>query len=138
MRPTCEPTSAPPFEPAQISLTSVNAAAALTLWALLGFEAASIASRNVRDPARTVPRATIIGTLVVGVLYLLVATPVPADEYSVAEDKSVWLRALLDLRVVRAGAAPSWMDRGPSSAAGSVGPESWLRQKLIGSPPADA
>ena len=73
---TGEPTAAPPFEPARINLTSVNAAAALTLWALLGFEAASIASRNVRDPARTVPRATIIGTLVVGVLYLLVATPV--------------------------------------------------------------
>lgn len=73
---TDQPTALPPFDSAQISLPSVNAAAALTLWALLGFEAASIASRNVRDPARTVPRATIIGTLIVGVLYLLVATPV--------------------------------------------------------------
>jgi APA family basic amino acid/polyamine antiporter len=71
-----QPTAAPPFDSAQISLSSVNAAAALTLWALLGFEAASIASRNVKDPARNVPRATVIGTLVVGVLYLLVATPV--------------------------------------------------------------
>lgn len=73
---TGEPTAAQPFDAAQISLNSVNAAAALTLWALLGFEAASIASRNVRDPARNVPRATIIGTLVVGLIYLLVATPV--------------------------------------------------------------
>ena len=73
---TDQPTAAPAFDSAAISLTSVNAAAALTLWALLGFEAASIASRNVRDPARNVPRATIIGTLVVGVIYLLVATPV--------------------------------------------------------------
>lgn len=71
-----QPTATPKFDSAQISLSSVNAAAALTLWALLGFEAASIASRNVKDPARNVPRATIIGTLVVGVLYLLVATPV--------------------------------------------------------------
>lgn len=71
-----QPTATPPFDSAQISLSSVNAAAALTLWALLGFEAASIASRNVKDPARTVPRATVIGTLIVGVLYLLVATPV--------------------------------------------------------------
>jgi len=73
---TGEPTSAPPFDSTQINLTSVNAAAALTLWAMLSFEAASVASRNVRDPARTVPRATIIGTFVVGVIYLLVATPV--------------------------------------------------------------
>lgn len=73
---TDQPTATPPYDPAQISLPSVNAAAALTLWALLGFEAASIASRNVKDPARTIPRATVIGTLIVGVLYLLVATPV--------------------------------------------------------------
>lgn len=73
---TDQPTATVPFDSAQISLTSVNAAAALTLWALLGFEAASIASRNVVDPARTVPRATMVGTLIVGLLYLLVATPV--------------------------------------------------------------
>ncbi|HET9334805.1 MAG TPA: amino acid permease [Sphingomicrobium sp.] len=83
---TDQPTATVPFETAEISLTSVNAAAALTLWALLGFEAASIASRNVIDPARNVPRATIIGTLIVGALYLLVATPVtmflPQDQVS--------------------------------------------------------
>jgi APA family basic amino acid/polyamine antiporter len=80
------PTKMPPFDSAAISLTSVNTAAALTLWALLGFEAASIASRNVRDPARTIPRATLAGTLIVGVFYLLVATPVtmflPVSEVS--------------------------------------------------------
>jgi APA family basic amino acid/polyamine antiporter len=73
---TGEPRSTPPFEASDISLSSVNAAAALTLWAMLSFEAASVASRNVRDPARNVPRATIIGTLAVGLIYLLVATPV--------------------------------------------------------------
>ena len=36
-------------------------------------------------------------------LALLVAAPVRADDYAVAEDKSVWLRALLDLRIVRRG-----------------------------------
>lgn len=78
------PTAAPPFESADISLSAINAAGALTLWALLGFEAASIATRNVKDPARNIPRATLIGTLIVGVIYLLTATPVtlfmPADE----------------------------------------------------------
>ena len=70
------PTAAPAFAASEISLSSVNTAAALTLWALLGFEAASIGARNVRNPARNVPRATIIGTLIVGAIYLLTATPV--------------------------------------------------------------
>ena len=73
---TGEPTSAPPFDQSELSLSSINSAAALTLWAMLSFEAASVASRNVRDPARNVPRATIIGTLIAGLIYLLVATPV--------------------------------------------------------------
>jgi APA family basic amino acid/polyamine antiporter len=71
-----QPTAAPAFDREEISLSSVNAAAALTLWAMLSFEVAAVSSRNVRDPARTVPRATIIGTLIAGLIYLLVATPV--------------------------------------------------------------
>lgn len=77
-------TAMPAFEMAALDISAINAAGAITLWALLGFEAASIASRNVRDPARNVPRATVIGTLIVGVIYLLTATPVtlflPADQ----------------------------------------------------------
>jgi APA family basic amino acid/polyamine antiporter len=65
-----------PLRPEDLSLDRINAAAALTLWAMLGVEAASIASRTVRDPERTVPRATLVGTLVVGLIYLLVSTPV--------------------------------------------------------------
>ena len=38
--------------------------AALTLWAFLGLECATVPAESVRDPARTVPRATWIGTLV--------------------------------------------------------------------------
>lgn len=66
----------PAYRAADITIGSVNSAATLTLWALLGFEAASIATRAVRDPQRNVPRATIIGTLIVGLLYLATATPV--------------------------------------------------------------
>ena len=82
------PTAMPEFAAAELSLLSINAAGALTLWALLGFEAASIAARNVENPARNVPRATLLGTLIVGILYLLVATPVtlflPASEVAVS------------------------------------------------------
>jgi hypothetical protein len=35
------------------------------------------------------------------------------DDYAVEPEHGVSLRALLDLRIVRAGQAPSWMDRGP-------------------------
>jgi hypothetical protein len=34
-------------------------------------------------------------------------------QYDVEPEDRVWLRALLDLRVVRGGAAPSWTDHGP-------------------------
>lgn len=69
-------TATVPYRSEDISLAGVSGAAAITLWALLGFEAASIGARKVKDPERNVPRATIIGTLLVGVIYLLVATPV--------------------------------------------------------------
>ncbi|MBO9518458.1 MAG: amino acid permease [Porphyrobacter sp.] len=65
-----------PFEPQAISLTALNGAAALTLWALLGFECASIAAAQVRDPAVNVPRATMWGTGLTGVLYLTVCSAI--------------------------------------------------------------
>lgn len=76
-------TAAPAFRAEEISLDAINSAAAISLWAMLGFEAAAWASRNVRDPRRNVPRATLYGTLAVGLLYLGVTTAVmllePAD-----------------------------------------------------------
>jgi len=77
----------PPFE--GLSLGSVNEAAALTLWAMLGIEAAAWASRTVRDPARNVPRATLYGTLIVGLFYLLVSAAIiflmPAAEVAASD-----------------------------------------------------
>jgi APA family basic amino acid/polyamine antiporter len=48
------------------------AAAAIALYAMLGFESAAIAAGRVRDPERTIPRATLIGTLVVAGLYVAI------------------------------------------------------------------
>jgi basic amino acid/polyamine antiporter, APA family len=59
-----------------LNLGSINAAAALTLWALLGFESASLAADKVEDPERTVPRATLVGTAITGILYLLVCSAI--------------------------------------------------------------
>lgn len=68
--------SLPPFDPALLDGTQLNAAATLTLWALLGFECASVAAARVRDPAVNVPRATLWGTALTGVLYLFVCSAI--------------------------------------------------------------
>ncbi len=65
-----------PFPPQGLSAGAVTASAALTLWALLGFESASTAADKVADPDRNIPRATMIGTLATGLLYLLVCSGV--------------------------------------------------------------
>jgi basic amino acid/polyamine antiporter, APA family len=54
--------------------SSIHAAAALTLWALLGFESASLAAEKIDDPARNIPRATLWGTGLTGLLYLAVCS----------------------------------------------------------------
>jgi APA family basic amino acid/polyamine antiporter len=64
------------FAPTPVSPSNVAAAAALTLWALLGFECASVPAGRVKDPARTIPRATLIGTLAVGLIYLAASSAV--------------------------------------------------------------
>ena len=49
---------------------------ALTMWAFLGLEAASVPSGSIRDPKRNVPRTTIIGVLLAGVSMMLACTVV--------------------------------------------------------------
>ena len=73
-----------PFNPSGQPLLSVTTTvAALTLWAFLGLEAATVPSGVIRDPERTVPRATVMGVLIAGVATLLTCTVVigllPAD-----------------------------------------------------------
>ncbi len=66
-----------PFNPSGESLIGVTTAtAAITLWAFLGFEAATIPSASIKDPERTVPRATIIGMLIAGIATMLTCTVV--------------------------------------------------------------
>ncbi len=73
-----------PFPDDGLSLPAVNAAAALTLWAMVGFEAACAASGKIADPERNVPRATFLGALLTGIIYLIVCSGVtlmlPANE----------------------------------------------------------
>jgi APA family basic amino acid/polyamine antiporter len=73
-----------PFNPSGESLpNAVQATVALTLWGFLGLEAATIPAGAIRDAERTVPRATVLGTLLAGLATILACTAVlgllPAD-----------------------------------------------------------
>jgi APA family basic amino acid/polyamine antiporter len=80
------------FEPAAFTLPPVGdvpvagqiiATMTLTLWAFLGLETATIPADSVKDPARTIPRATIVGTAAAAVIYIVatvgVMSLVPGD-----------------------------------------------------------
>jgi basic amino acid/polyamine antiporter, APA family len=60
------------------SYRALDLSTAMTLCfsALIGFEAASLAAERVRDPARNILRATLYGTVVTGLLYVLVCNGV--------------------------------------------------------------
>ena len=55
-----------PFVASEIDSGQLGGAAALTLFALLGFECASVAAGKVENPAVNVPRATLWGTALTG------------------------------------------------------------------------
>jgi APA family basic amino acid/polyamine antiporter len=68
------------FEPAEAiashPVSSTTAAVTLTLWAFLGLESATIPAEEVREPRRTIPRATLIGTVAIAILYMASTTAV--------------------------------------------------------------
>jgi APA family basic amino acid/polyamine antiporter len=49
----------------------INAAATLALWAFIGLESATVPAEEVKHPEKTIPQATILGTLATAVLYLV-------------------------------------------------------------------
>jgi APA family basic amino acid/polyamine antiporter len=57
-------------------LGGVTAAATLTLWAFIGLESATVPAEEVTNPERTVPRATVIGTVVTTLVYILATVAV--------------------------------------------------------------
>lgn len=57
-------------------LAGLATAVTLTLFPLVGFEAAGVAAERVRDPARNIMRASMAGTLVTGLLYILVCSAI--------------------------------------------------------------
>jgi APA family basic amino acid/polyamine antiporter len=65
-----------PVPPVPVGLNGIAGAAALTLWAMLGFECATVPAQRVVNPERNIPRATIAGTLIAGLIYLAASSAV--------------------------------------------------------------
>lgn len=63
-----------PFPAEGLSIAAIGASATLTLWALVGFESASVAGDKVDRPERNIPGATLIGTGATGFIYLFVCS----------------------------------------------------------------
>ena len=99
---------------------AIGSAMAICLFSYLGVETAAVAAGKVRDPARNVPRATVLGTLGSAVVYLLsmiavfgiVPTTVLAEDankasYSVAANMMAggghWAGDLMALAVIVSG-----------------------------------
>lgn len=63
---------------------AINLCVAATLFAFIGVEAATIPASHVRDPEKTIPRATLLGTVIAAVVYIACTTAVmgllPASE----------------------------------------------------------
>ena len=63
------PNAGPPWH-------AINFCVAATLFAFIGVEAATIPAAHVRDPERTIPRATLLGTVIAAVVYIACTTAV--------------------------------------------------------------
>ncbi len=62
----------PPATP--LTLGGTLAASTIALFAMLGLESATVPAGRVQDPGRTIPRATLAGTLIAAVVYIAVST----------------------------------------------------------------
>lgn len=66
------------------TLGAIHASAALTLWALLGLESATVPASKVENPERNIPLATLWGTVAASVIYILACSVVvmliPSEE----------------------------------------------------------
>ena len=64
-------TAHPPVTP--LSLGAVMSAATIALFAMLGIESASVPAARVDHPSRTIPRSTMVGTVLAALVYIVVS-----------------------------------------------------------------
>jgi APA family basic amino acid/polyamine antiporter len=67
-----EPEHFRPFNPSGASpISALTATVTLTLWAFLGLESGTVPAGDVRDASRTIPRATMLGTIITAAIYII-------------------------------------------------------------------
>ena len=67
-----EPEHFRPFNPSGASpISALTATVTLTLWAFLGLESGTVPAGDVRDASRTIPRATMLGTMITAAIYII-------------------------------------------------------------------
>jgi APA family basic amino acid/polyamine antiporter len=94
---------------------TVSAVVTLTLWAFLGLESCTIPAASIDNPQRTIPRATITGTLLTAILYVsstvgvmsLIDPAVLSDSPAPFADAARTLAGSAAGRAIAAGAAIS-------------------------------
>jgi APA family basic amino acid/polyamine antiporter len=63
---------------------AISSAAVLALWAFIGLESATVPAEEVKNPEKTIPRATMLGTLITTLVYLVATVAImgiiPANE----------------------------------------------------------
>lgn len=63
---------------------AISSAAVLALWAFIGLESATVPAEEVKDPEKTIPRATMLGTFITTMVYLVATVAImgiiPATE----------------------------------------------------------
>jgi basic amino acid/polyamine antiporter, APA family len=59
-----------------VSFSGTTTSVTLALWALLGLESATIPADKVQDPSRTIPRATMLGTVITALICMVACTTV--------------------------------------------------------------
>jgi APA family basic amino acid/polyamine antiporter len=67
-----EPSHFTPFNlSTESTMMAITSTTTLTLFAFLGLECATIPSGNIKDPGKNVSKATVIGTLITTIIYIL-------------------------------------------------------------------
>lgn len=76
-----------PFNPStETNMAAIAITATMTLYAFLGVESATIPAGNVENPEKTIPKATMLGTIITTLVYVLstvvIMGMIPADVLS--------------------------------------------------------
>lgn len=58
------------------NFAAITGTASLTLWAFIGLESATVPADDVENPSKNIPRATILGTVLAAIVYILSTTAI--------------------------------------------------------------